>query len=68
VLEGSLPVDIVPVAPAQKGEVDIARGDEVGDDALRGAQRDAHLRRDVLEPSVVIAVDAHEHVRVVGGE
>ncbi len=57
---------VVPAADARAG--DVAGSDEVGDDVLGRAKRDADLVRDVLDPDAGISGDADERVGVVREE
>jgi hypothetical protein len=61
-------LDLVDVAAADAPADDVLLVDEVGDDALGGALRDAHPRGDVAGPDLRIARDAEQDRRVVGHE
>ena len=63
-----VPVDHVPIAAALPLAVDIAGLHEVGQDALRGSERDADFVRDVTQANIGVAGDAEQHLRVVGDE
>ena len=61
-------VDAVAVAASVALALDVSGLDEVGEDALCSALRDADLFGDFAEPGVRCAGDAEEHLGVVGEE
>ena len=63
--EVGVPVDLVPVAAALLDPHEIALGNEVGDDLLRGPLADAHLVSYLADPNRGVASDAEQHVAVV---
>jgi hypothetical protein len=63
-----LAVDLVAVAPPDLGSLEVALGDQVGDDPLRGSFRDAHLFGDVACAGITVSRDAQQHVRMVAQE
>lgn len=66
--ERKLGVNLVAVPAADARAGDVAGSDEVGDDVLSGAERDADPVADVLDPDAGIRSDADEGVRVVREE
>ena len=68
VAHGGVGVDVVAVASAGALAFDVAGFDEVGDDALGGSFGDSDLFGDVAETDGGVALDAEEHLRVVGEE
>lgn len=61
-------IEYVPVPAADAGATEIARVDELADDALDGALGDANLVRDFTQPGIRIAGEADQDVSVVGEE
>jgi len=63
---GRLVRDRVDVAAPLADAVDVARGDEVGHDALGGALGDVDRRGDVAHPHPRVFGDAQQRERMVG--
>ncbi len=61
-------VDDVAVPAAMSLAFDVARLDEVSQDALRGSEGDADSVGDVAQANIGVAGDAEQHLRVVGDE
>ena len=63
-----LEVEAVVVSSSDSFAAEIAGFDQVGDDSLGGAFRDADALGEVAEACVWVAVQAEEDLRVVGEE
>ena len=63
-----LSVDYIAVAATLPLPLDVAGLDEVGQDALRGAEGDADRVSDVTQADIGVAGDAEQHLRVVRNE
>src|SRR3954465_8813586 len=61
-------VDLVQVAAADLRPGEVAPGDQVGEDPLRGAFSDADALGDVARPAHRVLRDAQHHVSVVAEE
>ena len=68
VAHGGVGFDLVVVSTAGPFAYDVARFDEVGDDALGGAFGDSDALGDVTESRVWVAVEAEKDLGVVGEE
>ena len=58
----------VAVATSLALAFDVAGLDEVGQDSLRGSERDPDVVGDIAQPNLGVAGDAEQDLRVVGDE
>jgi hypothetical protein len=68
VTHGDVSSDAVAVSTADPFALDVARFDQVGDDALGGSFGDSNALGDVTEPRVRVAVEAKKYLGVIREE
>ena len=61
-------IDHVAVAASVALSFDVASFDEIGQDSLRGAERDPDLVGDIAQANLGIASDTQQDLRVIGDE
>lgn len=66
--QGKLVNHLVSVTPALPLAQDVALGDELREDPVGGALRDAHCSCDLTQPNAGVGSHAHQHVCVIRQE